>query len=78
MKHSKQNTIFFVAIVVGLAFFTSLGAGSESKGDLSDKDEDAFILYKYSLIDAKKSLSSKISESTEGNETIYEYDGHAL
>jgi hypothetical protein len=78
MKDSKRNTTFLVALIAGLAFFTSLGAASESKGDLSDKDEDAFILYKYSLIDAKKSLSSKISESTEGNETIYEYDGHAL
>jgi YD repeat-containing protein len=78
MKDSKRNTTFLVALIAGLAFFTSLGAASESKGDLSDKDEDAFILYKYSLIDAKKNLSSKISESTEGNETTYEYDGHAL
>jgi YD repeat-containing protein len=78
MKHSKQNTIFFVAIVVGLAFFTSLGAAGETEVGISDKDDDAFILYKYSLLDAKKNRSSKITESTEGNKTTYKYDGHAL
>jgi hypothetical protein len=78
MKHSKQNTIFFVAIVVGLAFFTSLGAAGETEVGISDKDDDAFILYKYSLLDAKKNRSSKITESTEGNKATYKYDGHAL
>ncbi len=78
MKNSKQNIIFFVALIAGLAFFTSLGAASDSEGGLSGKDEDAFILYKYSLMDAKKNRSSKITKSTEGNETIYNYDGHAL
>jgi YD repeat-containing protein len=78
MKHSKQNTIFFVAIVVGLVFFTSLGAAGETEVGISDKDDDAFILYKYSLLDAKKNRSSKITESTEGNKTTYKYDGHAL
>jgi hypothetical protein len=78
MKDSKQNIIFFAALITGLAFFTSLGAAAETKGDLSDQDEDAFILYKYSLIDAKKNRSSKITESTEDNETVYNYAGHAL
>ncbi len=78
MKHGKQNTIFFVAIVVGLAFFTSLGAAGETEVGISDKDDDAFILYKYSLLDAKKNRSSKITESTEGNKATYKYDGHAL
>ena len=78
MKDSKQNTLFFVALIAGLAFFTSLGAAGETKGGLSDRDEDAFILYKYSLIDAKQNRSSKITESTEANETILNYDGHAL
>ena len=78
MKDPKQDTLFFVALIAGLAFFTSLGAAGETKGSLSDQDEDAFILYKYSLIDAKKNRSPKITESTEGNETIYNYDGHAL
>ncbi len=78
MKDSKQNIILFVALIAGLAFFTSLGAAGETKGGLSDKDEDAFILYKYSLIDAKKNSFSKITENTEDNETIYDYDGHAL
>ncbi len=78
MKNDKRNIIFFVAIVAGLAFFTSLGATGETKVGISDKDEDAFILYKYSLLDAKKNRSSKITENTEGNKTIYKYDGHAL
>ena len=78
MEASKRNIVFFVTLIAGLAFFTSLGAAGETKRALSDQDEDAFILYKYSLIDAKKNRSSKISENTEGNETIYNYDGHAL
>jgi hypothetical protein len=78
MKDSKRNILFSVALIAGLAFLTSLEAAGETKADLSDKDEDAFILYKYSLIDAKKNRSSKISESTEGNETTYKYEGHAL
>jgi len=78
MKHSKQGIIFFVAIVVGLALFTSSAAVGETNVGISDKDDDAFILYKYSLLDAKKNRSSKITESTEGNKTTYKYDGHAL
>ena len=78
MKDSKRDILFFVALIAGLAFFASLGAADETKGDLSGRDEDAFILYKYSLIDAKNNRSPKITESTEGNETIYNYDGHAL
>jgi len=78
MKDSKRNAIFFAALIAGLVFFTSFGAASEPKGGLSDQDEDAFILYKYSLIDAKRNRSSEITESTEGNETIYNYAGHAL
>jgi len=78
MKDGKRNIMFFAALVAGLAFFTSSGEAGETKGDLSTRDEDAFILYKYSLIDAKKSHSSKITESTKDNETVYEYDGHAL
>ena len=78
MKNSEQNILFFVALIAVLAFFTSLGAADETTGSLSDQDEDAFILYKYSLIDAKKNRSSKITENTEGKETIYNYDGHAL
>ncbi len=78
MKNSKQSILFFVALIAGLAFFTSVGAADETKGGLSGKDKDAFILYKYSLIDAKKNRSPKIVESTEGNESIYNYDGHAL
>jgi hypothetical protein len=66
-----------VALITGLAFFTALEATGETKDSLSDQDEDAFILYKYSLIDAKN-RSSKITESTKDNETIYNYDGHAL
>ncbi|MCH7643349.1 MAG: hypothetical protein IH974_00815 [Myxococcales bacterium] len=78
MKNSKQSITFFTAIIASLAFFISFGAAGETNGGLSDTEEDAFILYKYSLIDAKKDRSSKITESTEGNETIYNYDGHAL
>ena len=78
MKDSKQNSMFCVALVVVLAFFVSLAAAGEANRELSGKDEDAFILYKYSLIDARKSGSPKITVSAEGNETIYNYDGHAL
>ncbi len=73
MKDSKQSILFFVALITGLAFFTALEAAGETKDSLSDQDEDAFILYKYSLIDAKN-RSSKITESTKDNETIYNHD----
>ncbi len=78
MKDSKQSIRFFVAIIASLAFFTSVGAAGEGEVGISDKEEDAFILYKYSLIDARNDRSPKITESTEGNKTIYKYDGHAL
>ncbi len=78
MRDSKRRILFFLALIACLAFLPSLGAADETKGGLTDKDEDAFILYKYSLMDAKRNRSSKIKESTEGNETIYSYDGHAL
>jgi len=78
MKDSKRNSLFFVALIAGLVLFTSSGAVGEIEGGLSDQEEDAFILYKYSLIDAKGNRASKITESTEGSETIYKYDGHAL
>ena len=78
MKDSKQNIIFFAALIAGLAIFISLEAVGETRGGLSDRDEDAFVLYRYALIDAKRDRSSNITESTEGNETIYNYDGHAL
>ncbi len=78
MKNSKQIITLFVAIIAGLAVFTSFGAAGEIDVGISDKEEDAFILYKYSLIDAKRNRSPKITESTEANKTIYKYDGHAL
>jgi hypothetical protein len=78
MKDSRQSISFLVALIAGLVFFTSLEAVAETDGSLSAQDEDAFILYKYSLIDAKKNRSQKIAETTEGEETIYRYDGHAL
>lgn len=78
MKKSKQSITFFVAIIAGLAFITSFGAASETEVGISGKEEDAFILYKYSLLDAKKNRSPKITESAEGNKTIYKFDGHAL
>ena len=78
MKRSKQGILVFVALIAGIALFTSSVASAETKEALSAQDEDAFILYKYSLIDAKKNRSSKITENTEGEETIYSYDGHAL
>jgi len=78
MKNSKQSITLFVAMTVGLAFSTSFGAAGESDVAISAKEEDAFILYKYSLIDAGKNRSPKITESTEGNKTTYKYDGHAL
>jgi hypothetical protein len=78
MKNGKRSIAFFVAIITSLAFFTSFGVADETGVGISDKEEDAFILYKYSLIDARNNRSPKITESTEGNKTIYKYDGHAL
>jgi hypothetical protein len=77
MRDRKRDILFSVALIAGLAFFTSMEAAGETKDSLSDRDEDAFILYKYSLIDAKNH-SSKITESTKDNQTVYNYDGHAL
>jgi hypothetical protein len=78
MKDSKRYITPLVAFIACLALITSLGTAGETGEGLSSQDDDAFILYKYSLIDAKKNRSSKITENTEGNETIYSYDGHAL
>ena len=78
MKNSKQRITLFVAIIACFAFFTSFGAAGESDVVISGKEEDAFILYKYSLIDAKSNRSPKITEISEGDKTIYKYDGHAL
>ena len=78
MKNSKQSITFFVATIAGLAFLSSVGVAGEGEVGISGKEEDAFILYKYSLIDARSDRSPKITESTEGNKTIYKYDGHAL
>jgi hypothetical protein len=78
MNDSRKNITLFVAIIVGLVFCTSFGAAGETEGGVSAREEDAFILYKYSLMDAEKNRSSKIVKSNEGDETIYNYDGHAL
>ena len=67
-----------MAIVVSLILCTTYGTTGEAKADMSDTDEDAFILYKYSLMDAKRNRSDEISENVEGNKTTYKYDGHAL
>ena len=78
MKNDKRYISSLVAFIAYLALITSLGVAGEAEEGLSSQDDDAFILYKYSLIDAKNNRSSKITENTEGNETIYSYDGHAL
>ena len=78
MKNSKRSITFFVAIIASLALFTSPGAAGETEAGLSDREEDAFILYKYSLLDAKKNRSPRITESAEGNTTTYKYAEHAL
>ena len=78
MKDSKRSILFLVALVTSLVVLASSGAAGEFSDDLSSKDEDAFILYKYSLMDAKADRSSRITERTKGNETIYSYDAHAL
>ena len=78
MKDLQRMTRFIAASIAALALFTSLEADADSKSALSDRDEDAFILYQYSLKDAERRRSSKITESSEGNETTYEFDGHAL
>jgi len=53
-------------------------ATDNKKVEVSDTDEEGFILYKYSMIDAKKGRSSKIVESTDGDKTTYTYNDHAL
>ncbi len=78
VKNDKRYTRSLVVFIACLALITSLGAAGETEGGLSSQDDDAFILYKYSLIDAKSNRSSKITENTDGDETIYNYDGHAL
>ena len=78
MKDDKRSICSLAVFIACLALITSLGAAGETEGGLSSQDDDAFILYKYSLIDAKSNHSSKITENTDGDETIYNYDGHAL
>jgi len=78
MNDRKMDIMLLVAVVTGLALLSSSGAAGEAELGPSAKHEDAFILYKYSLLDAKRSRSSKISAGTEGNKMTYRYDGHAL
>ncbi|MBW2421792.1 MAG: hypothetical protein JRH19_24860 [Deltaproteobacteria bacterium] len=78
MKKVQQSSTAFVALVAGLTLFASAGMAGEARQGLSAKDEDAFILYKYSLLDAKRNPASRIKQSAEGNKTTYDYDGHAL
>jgi hypothetical protein len=78
MNDRKMDILLLVAVVAGLALLSSSGAAGEAEAGLSSKHEDAFILYKYSLLDAKSSRTPKISAGTEGNEVTYRYDGHAL
>jgi hypothetical protein len=78
MNDRKMDVALLVAVVTGLALLSSSGIAGEAEVGLSSKSEDAFILYKYSLLDAKKSSTSKISENTEDNKVTYRYDGHAL
>jgi len=78
MNDRRMDIMLLVAVVTGLALLSSSGVAGEAEGGLSSKQEDAFILYKYSLSDAKKSGTSKISAGTEGSKVTYKYDGHAL
>jgi len=78
MNDRKMDVMFLVAVLTGLALLSSSGAASEAAVGPSDKNEDAFILYKYSLSDAERSRTSRISAGTEGNKVTYRYDGHAL
>ena len=70
--------ILFAAVFASVALFSSLATAGEFKERLSAKDDDAFILYKYSLLDAGGDGASKISKRTEGNKTTLKYDGHSL
>jgi hypothetical protein len=70
-----------IAWVVGLALAGVFMAGHTwATGDprLTAKDGDALILYEYSLLDAERKRSSKITTSTEGDTITYRYDAHAL
>ena len=78
MRIDARKLALFAAIMVSLVVMASSGAAADTDAGLSEKDEDAFVLYRYSLIDAKKKRSPKIRENSEGSQTTYEYDGHAL
>ena len=78
MKSRTRDIMSLMATALSLALFASFWVGAEARADMSAKDKDGFILYKYSLLDARRDDSPKISESTEGNKITYKYDGHAL
>ncbi len=78
MKNGARDIRSLVVTAVGLALVASFWVGAEARADMSAKDEDGFILYKYSLLDASRDHSAKISENTEVNKITYQYDGHAL
>ena len=78
MRTDRRKLTLFAAIMASLVVMASAWAADDWDQGLSEKDRDAFVLYRYSLIDAKKKRSSKIRENSEGSQTTYEYDGHAL
>ena len=78
MNDRKMDIVLFVAVVTGLALLSSSGVAGEAGAGLSSKHEDAFVLYKYSLLDAETSRTSRISTGSEGNKVTFRYDGHAL
>lgn len=75
MKSNIQHIVGTLIISISLICAIS---GKTFGENLSVKDEDGYILYKYSMLDAKKRSSSKIATSNNGNTTTYNFNGHKL
>jgi len=78
MGKRRQRNLWIAAVAFGSILLTYAGSAGEATKHPSAKDEDAFILYRYALLDAQVNRSSEITANTEGNRTVYRYSGHAL
>jgi hypothetical protein len=69
----KKNFLCF--ILVFIFYFCFVNA---SQIELTETENDGYILFKYSLNDAKNSRNTKIIKKVEGNVVTYEYKDHVL
>ena len=74
----KSLLIVLAAILTGFISSFSLAAANTNDFTLAEQDDDGFILYKYSLIDAGQNKSSEITESSKSNSQTYSYNSHTL